>query len=296
MKVKSIKYKPGNKIDKEIILQYQHPYRVLRQGGVLLILVIVALILGPLAPAMAAEEKAEEESGWEFQAGPYMWFLSMDGSVTVKGQKSDADLSFSDIWDELNIAGMVEFEGRKDRWGFFGDIIYANLGKDTHADGIRIDPNVNALWATAGGFYRLGTWDLANRVKNKPPAVTVDILAGARYTYLDVSLRIEDFPNQKKDKQWVDPIIGARTLFDLSERWTISLQGNIGGFGVGSDFTWGAFGLLGYRFPLFSKENNARVVAGYRAFSQDYTDGKGDNKFQWDEIMYGPVVGLIVQF
>ena len=240
----------------------------------MLILVIIALILGPLTSAMAAEEKADEESGWEFQGGPYMWFLSMDGSVTVKGQKSDADLSFSDIWDELNIAGMVEFEGRKDRWGFFGDTIYANLGKNKSAGGIRIEPNVNVLWVTAGGFYRLGTWDLTDRVNNKPPAVTVDILAGARYTYLDVSLRIEDFPNQKKDKQWVDPIIGTRTLFDLSERWTISLQGNIGGFGVGSDFTWGAFGLLGYRFPLFSKENNARVAAGYRAFSQDYNRGR----------------------
>jgi len=126
----------GNKIDKEIILQYQHPYRVLRQGGILLILVIVALIFGSLGPAVAAEEKADEEYGWEFQVAPYMWFLSMEGHVTVKGQKSDADLSFSDIWDELNIAGMVEFEGRKDRWGFFGDTIYANLGKDKSAQGV----------------------------------------------------------------------------------------------------------------------------------------------------------------
>ena len=69
----------------------------------MLILVIIALILGPLTPAMAAEEKADEESGWEFQVAPYMWFLSMDGSVTVKGQKSNEDISFSDIWDELNI-------------------------------------------------------------------------------------------------------------------------------------------------------------------------------------------------
>ncbi|MEJ2554487.1 MAG: hypothetical protein P8079_11015, partial [Gammaproteobacteria bacterium] len=65
------------------------------------------------------------------------------------------------------------------------------------------------MWVTAGGFYRLGTWDLTDRVNNKPPAVTVDILAGARYTYLDVRLRIEEFPNQKQDKKWVDPIIGA---------------------------------------------------------------------------------------
>jgi hypothetical protein len=75
---------------------------------------------------------------------------------------------------------MVQFEGRKDRWGFFGDTIYANLGKDKSAQGTRIDPSVNVMWATAGGFYRLGTWDLGDTPGKKAPAVTVDILAGAR--------------------------------------------------------------------------------------------------------------------
>jgi hypothetical protein len=40
----------------------------------LLVLVIVAFILGPLAPAVAAGEKPAEQNGWEFQVGPYMWF------------------------------------------------------------------------------------------------------------------------------------------------------------------------------------------------------------------------------
>jgi hypothetical protein len=40
----------------------------------------------------------------------------MDGNVTAKGQKSDVDTDFSDIWDELNIAGMVTFDARKDNW------------------------------------------------------------------------------------------------------------------------------------------------------------------------------------
>jgi hypothetical protein len=39
--------------------------------------------------------------------------------------------------------------------------------------------------------------------------------------------------------------------------------------------------LIGYRFGLFG-EDNARIVGGYRAMYQDYTDGCGDNKFKWD--------------
>jgi hypothetical protein len=253
-------------------------------------------MLTVFAPAVSAEEKANEQSDWEFQVSPYMWFLSLDGDITVKGQKSDEDISFSDIWDELNIAGMIAFEGRKDRWGFYGDAIYANLGKDKSGKRISIDPSINVLWLTAGGFYRLGTWDLSDTPGKKTPAVTVDIFAGGRYTYLDITLEIEDFPNRKGSEQWVDPLVGTRALWDFSERWALAMEGGVGGFGVGSDFSWHAWGLLGYRFPLFSKENNAAVFAGYRALYQDYTDGKGDDRFQWDVTLHGPILGLNIQF
>jgi hypothetical protein len=277
-------------------MRYRKPCSTLRRTKFFLILAAVVLSLAVLAPSVSAEEKANEQNGWEFQVAPYMWFVSMDGNVTVRGQKSDVDTSFSDIWDELNIGGMVAFDGRKGNWGFFGDTIYAHLGKDKSHQGIRIDPSVNVLWLTAGGFYRLGTWDFSDTPQKKATGVTVDIFAGGRYTYLDITLEIEDFSNQKSDKNWVDPIVGARTLWDFSERWALALAGSVGGFGVGSDFAWEASGLLGYRFPLFSKKNNAVVLAGYRALSQDYTDGKGDDKFQWDVTLYGPILGLLIWF
>ena len=55
--------------------------------------------------------------------------ISMNGDAKVKGQKADVDVSFSDIWDELNFAFMLEYEARKGRWGLWGNTIYANLGK-----------------------------------------------------------------------------------------------------------------------------------------------------------------------
>ena len=64
-------------------------------------------------PSAVAEEKPAENNSWEFAVAPYMWFLSLDGDVTVKGEESDLDMSFSDIWDELNIAAMLTFDARK---------------------------------------------------------------------------------------------------------------------------------------------------------------------------------------
>jgi hypothetical protein len=117
------------------------------------------MMLTVCVPPVYAEEKPAENSDWEFKMSPYMWFISASGDVTVRGQESDLDLSFSDIWDELNIAAMLVFEGRKNRWGFVGDALYANLGKSTSTDvtGIKIDPTVKLSYLGAGGFYRLGT-------------------------------------------------------------------------------------------------------------------------------------------
>ena len=283
-------------IDKEITMQYQIPYRVLWQGRILLILVIVAFLFSPFAPTAAAEEKSDAQSDWEFQVASYLWAIAMNGDATVKGQKADVDVSFSDIWDELNFALMLEYEARKGHWGLWGNTIYANLGKsNAEVSGIEIEPTVNALWQGAGGSYRLGTWDIADSSGKNTPSVTVETYFGARYTYLDLSLDLKGAHNVDGDKQWVEPLVGVRTIWNLSERWTATLAGDIGGVAFGSDFAWDAFGLIGYRFNLFGKDN-ARVFAGYRALSQDYTDGSGDDKFEWDVTLYGPVLGLAITF
>ena len=153
-----------------------------------------------------------------------------------------------------------------------------------------------------GGFYRLGTWDLANHAGDKTPSVTVDTYFGARYTDLDVEIDYKfdgifrSFRNDvSKDKSWLEPLIGARTIWDLSERWTLTLAGDIGGIVAGSDFAWNAVSLMGYRFSLFA-EKDAGILAGYRALSQDYDDGSGNDKFEWDVTLHGPILGLLVQF
>ena len=269
----------------------------LKQKRFFLIMAIAAILVAVNVPSVSAEEKPVENSGWEFQVAPYMWFLSASGDVTVKGQKSDLDLSFNDIWDELNIAAMLAFEGRKGRWGFYGDIIGANLGKSTTVDGIKIDPTVKLFWMTAGSSYRLGTWNLSDASSNEVPTVTVDAFAGVRYTYLDIKLDFKNVPQPSPsgDQDWFDPLVGARAIFDLSEKWAVSLDGSIGGFGVGSDFAWDAAGLIGYRFGLFGKDNST-FFGGYRARYQDYTNGSGDDKFKWDVTLHGPILGLGIGF
>jgi hypothetical protein len=288
--------KTFTQINTEVDMRYRKPCSTLRRTKFFVILAAVVLSLAVVAPLVSAEEKPDEKGGWEFRVAPYMWFISLDGDVTVRGQESDLDLGFSDIWDELNIAGMLTFDARKDKWGLFGDMIAAHLGKSKTVNGIKIDPTIKMALLTAGGTYQLGRWKLSDTEGKDGPAATIDVMFGVRYTYLDIDLDFQRIRDASGHKDWVDPLIGARAFIDLSDRWTLSLKGNVGGFGVGSDFTWGAMGTLGYRFSLFSEKNNARVAAGYRAIYQDYSDGSGNNRFEWDVTLHGPILGLVIGF
>ena len=65
------------------------------------------------------------------------------------------------------------------------------------------------------------------------------------------------------------------------------MRGDVGGFSVGSKFTWNASAVLGYSI--------SRVVSlglGYRALYVDYESGSGSNKFEYKVTMYGPMVGV----
>jgi hypothetical protein len=269
-----------------------------KQGCSILIIPITGLMLTAYVQTLFAEEIPAANNDWKFRAAPYLWLVALNGDVTVKGRESDLDLSFNDIWDELNIAAMLTFDARKGKWGFLGDMVAANLGKSTSGDRIKIDPTVKLALLAAGVSYQLGTWNLSDTAGKDLPAVTVEGLFSVRYSHLDVELDFKNvpLPDASGDKDWVDPLIGARAFFDFSERWALSLQGNVGGFGVGSDFTWGALGTIGYRFRLFSEKNNARAVAGYRAIYQDYSDGSGSDRFEWEVTLHGPILGLVIRF
>jgi hypothetical protein len=53
--------------------------------------------------------------------------------------------------------------------------------------------------------------------------------------------------------------------------------------------------VVGYRFGLFGQDN-ANLLAGYKALRQKYQDGDGRSAFEWDITMHGPVLGLTITF
>ena len=80
-------------------------------------------------------------------------------------------------------------------------------------------------------------------------------------------------------------------FFALSEAWTLGMHLDIGGFGVGADFTYNAWAMLDYSWG-----EKRHAFFGYRGLYQDYKTGSGANRFKWDATSHGPVVGMIFHF
>ena len=234
---------------------------------------------------------------WAFQLAPFVWATEVDGHATLKGQKGDLDLSFGDILNELDGMAMVEGEARKGRLGAFVNLVYGSISPSFDTPLSSINTDITYTSVGFGGYYRLGPYDLSSAAESDGPLLIVDPYAGARYTHIDVDVDLNLGPGRSSsgDEEWIDPIVGLRTIWQLTPRWSVTAYGDVGGFGVGSDFSWLASGLVGYRFDLFG-DKDSKFLVGYRALYQDYSSGSGDNKFAWDVTIYGPVMALAVEF
>jgi hypothetical protein len=89
------------------------------------------------------------------------------------------------------------------------------------------------------------------------------------------------------DRWWIDPIIGLRTQINFTRWFFLALQGDVGGFGAGSQIAWFASGSVGINFT-----RNVFLEAGYRYFFMDYVK----NGLTYDAAQSGLFMGVGVKF
>lgn len=91
------------------------------------------------------------------------------------------------------------------------------------------------------------------------------------------------------DAGWVDPFIGLRARCELTDHLYVVAKGDVGGFGVSSDFTWQCYGAMGCHL---NKGKSAAVELGYRHLGVDYQDGG----FVYDVALSGVMLSFGFKF
>jgi hypothetical protein len=220
------------------------------------IIVFIAIIISPVI-AFSGEDDA-----WQFDLAPlYLWAISIDGDMGIGDRTASASIDFGDVWDKLEGTVTLRFNATyREKFGMFVDYNYLDLGKEITTAVGNIEASFTSEILNLAGTYRF---------LNGPH--TLEGVAGIRYTKLDAGIRLRDLAiSLDGDHSWVDPIVGLGYNYQISDRWSLRLYGDIGGFGAASDFTWQALALIDYQ-PW----ENFAIAAGYRALGTDYETGSG---------------------
>ena len=241
----------------------------------------VVLLFAVSVPGLAAAD-TNSDSGWNSSLLIYLMGPNIDGDIGLGPVEGNIDLDPGDIFDAFDSGFLGLFGAEKDRWGFIIDTVYMDLSQDATSMGGQVTGEVGVEQLILGGLVSYKLNDSAR------------LLFGGLYVDLDNTLRLSgpiQERNFKVSEDWVDPVIGLRLTKQLSEKWELGGLAHIGGFGVGSDFTWQLSGDLTYAFT-----ERTHLAMGFRYIDFDYEDGSGLDYFKFDVAEYGLAVGLRFDF
>jgi hypothetical protein len=112
---------------------------------------------------------------------------------------------------------------------------------------------------------------------------------------LDLTVSRAGVLSAEKSVSWFDPLVGLRLRHQFNPAMNFILSGDVGGFDVGSKFSWQVLGALDYEFCR-SKNVTWSGMLGYKALSVDYTQGSGTSRYEFDMTMHGPIFGVTARF
>lgn len=248
---------------------------------------LVSIILSLM---MSLTAQAADSDDWDYMVEAYLIASSIEGDAGVgRVASAEIDIDFFDILEALKFGAMGHGEAfYKDTWGLIFDYGFMRLGDDQL---LRFGGSLEAE-------LRQGVMEIFLARRFVLEKGHVDLFAGMRWwdNDIDVDVNTVILPGSASiniDQNWVDPVIGVRWFNPLSDKWTLLLRGDVGGFGASSDSTWKISGGAQYKI-----NENWTLDMQYSALWVDFEDGTPGTpgSFGYDTVTHGPLLGIIYNF
>lgn len=228
---------------------------------------------------------AGEDSDWHLDLSPYLWFPGVHGRVGALGRDISVHASPGDLLSNFRFGIMGFVEARKKRMLLPLDIMWVRLG-DSKALPF---PALGATTADFKGGEFLLTPKVGYRVLDEEE-IKVDALTGFRYWHFYQGVHFVPSNlnlNFSKSEDWVDPLVGARISGTLAPKVVITIFGDVGGWGTGSQLEYQVGGALGYKIkPKWT------LQAGYRYLHVDYRTGTSIANLVTSGAVFGVTINL----
>lgn len=255
-------------------------------------------------------------SGWEYQFTPYGWLPWLSGNATIRGRNFKVAANPAQILENTDFVWMSYMQAKNGPLTLFTDIIYGDVSSaksivSSDADvtlGAALSADYQFWTVEMGGMYEVMKW--RSRAGLADPDMVLEMVAGGRYWHqqLDVQVALAGTTNiggliisgntalaSSGGVDWIDPFIGARLRYMPAAGESLILRGDVGGFGVGSQFTWQVKATYNWYLGTY-RDIDFDGYMGYRALSVDYDRGSGTDRYVYDVLQQGPVVGFTGRF
>ncbi len=247
-----------------------------------------SLLLVSMLPCLGTPLAAgAAEGGWEHTVVLYGMGAAIDGETQIGDLVVPMDLSMSDILDALEFGAMAAYRADNGTWSFSVDATFMGLGGTAATEPGLIKGDVDI-----DQFTLMGTVGrrLTPHLEALFSLAYVDLSAD-----LEATIRVpseDDITRRASaNANWVDPLVGLQYNVPIGESWRFNLRGDIGGFGIGSDFTYQM--LANFRWQASERFG---VVFGYRVLGFDYEEGHDAGYERYDLVEQGPLVGMTISF
>ncbi len=207
-------------------------------------------------------------------------------------------MSFSDIFDALDVGVLGAFEARRGRLSLASNLVYLKLSTDVS------DPVAPLLPIAPPGSFEADTvsqtllveglagWEVLSvplSGASDPRRLALELRGGFRTWWLDNDVDVKLRPGVPvgpfsrsfdESDDWIDFLLGGRASVKLTEKLALVVSGDYGGFDIGSSShrTWSVAGFVSYRIT-----EHWDLAAGWRTLDIDRDIA--------DVRMEGPLVG-----
>ncbi len=217
----------------------------------------------------------------------------IDGDVGLQITTMARSTSMQDAKDMLDFT----ISGRAEAWhGNFGLIADANhLGYSVPSrvsiGHIGTDGTLESTeqWADLRAAYRVAKGELSNNV-----AVALDVQGGLRWNNMDTIYVADILPGMPfpASERWVEPMIGARFSFQLSDRWSgFAAADRSTGSRSRGDRQWSTSIALSTQLS-----ERTHFTLGWRRYKLSVESETGATNVQYNVRKSGPFFGLTYQF
>lgn len=255
--------------------------------------ILFILFLGMVSPAYCQDLNFDPKGysdKWNVSVTPFLLVPNINGEVQSEKLSEEFGIGPSDFIETLNGTFMLDAEVSKGK--FFASPAYIYTYNEVEA----------VLWETENSNQDVTAYpELKKQIVELLAGIRwradeqfiLDPFLGFRYTNYHVFGSVNGIANVTELDEhagFFDPVIGIQTHFYPHPRIPFELKADIGGFGVGSEYTWSALLHSGYVLSP-----SVDLLVGFAALENQYqSETDTGNTYGMSSLTYGFDFGVRV--